>query len=73
MADVYRRLPEVCRGRLRRARPDLDEVGVQMHMMLIARPPIQLVESELFRRMYLPPEERVQHVVVMMADKVFAT
>jgi len=73
MAGVYRRLREVCRGRLRQARPDLDDVGVQMHMMLIAHPPIQLVESELLRRMHLAPEERVQQVAVMMADKVLAT
>lgn len=70
MACVYQRLREVCRGRLQQARPDLDDVGVQMRMMLISHPPIQLVESELLRRMHLAQQDRVQQVAVIMADKV---
>ena len=73
MAGVYRLLPEVCRERLRQARPNLDEVELQMVIMLNARPPNRLVERELLRRMHLASGERVQQVAVMMADKVLGT
>ena len=39
MAGVYQVLLEVCRSRLRQARPHFDAVEVQMTMMEIAHPP----------------------------------
>jgi len=73
MAGVYRRLREVCRGRLRQARTRLRRCRSTDAHDSDCSSPNPIVESELLRRMHLAPEERVQQVAVMMADKVLAT
>jgi len=70
VADVYQVIPAICRRRLQQERSTLDELEVQMVMMLIARPPIQMVESALIQKMHLPAEDRIQQVAAMMVDRI---
>ena len=69
---VYQLITDICRRRVQEKHPKLDEVDVEVTMMLIAKPPMQMVESALVQRMHLPAEERMQQVAMIMVDKVFS-